>query len=355
MPHDHSHHHGPELDYGFPTVFGRGLLDEFQNFVNPPFLVVTMEDLWPLFGHHFEGADCRPYFCGSIEQADLEREAAEFGDIRAIIGLGGGQALDVAKYFAWRLNIPFFQAPTALSVNAVYGQRAGVRINGNVVYRGSAVPQTIYMDYDVVAACPPALNWSGIGDILCFHTGVLDWRYAEREGKIEEKWRFDENLAQQSLKKVRNIVENVDNIRGMNDRGIEALVDGLKWGTSYHGAGWCPRHIEGTDHFLFYTLEKLTGKKFLHGQPVGLGVIVGSMLHEDGADEMLDTISSIGLDIRPEAMGLKWDQLEEGLTTMRSYVNETGLWHSIAHDETISPGFISDLRRKLNSAYEYAK
>ena len=28
---------------------------------------------------------------------------------------------------------------------------------------------------------------------------------------------------------------------------------------------------------------------------------------------------------------------------------------AIAHDETISPGFISDLRRKLNSAYEYAK
>ena len=353
MAHHHTHAHTAELDYGFPTVFGRGLLDEFKHFVNPPFLVVTMEDLWPLFGHHFEGADCRPYFCGSIEQANLEREAATFGDIRAIVGLGGGQALDVAKYFAWRLNVPFFQAPTALSVNAVYGQRAGVRINGKVVYRGWAVPQAIYMDYDVLAACPPALNWSGIGDILCFHTGVLDWRYAEREGKIEEKWRFDENLARQSLKKVRSIVDNIDNIRTMNDRGIEALVDGLKWGTSYHGAGWCPRHIEGTDHFLFYTLEKMTGKKFLHGQPVGLGVIVGSMLHEDGADEMLDTISSIGLDIRPEAMGLTWDQLEDGLTTMRRYVNETGPWHSIAHDETISPGFISELRAKLEGAYQH--
>lgn len=353
MAHHHTHAHTAELDYGFPTVFGRGLLDEFKHFVNPPFLVVTMEDLWSLFGHHFEGADCRPYFCGSIEQANLEREAATFGDIRAIVGLGGGQALDVAKYFAWRLNVPFFQAPTALSVNAVYGQRAGVRINGKVVYRGWAVPQAIYMDYDVLAACPPALNWSGIGDILCFHTGVLDWRYAEREGKIEEKWRFDENLARQSLKKVRSIVDNIDNIRTMNDRGIEALVDGLKWGTSYHGAGWCPRHIEGTDHFLFYTLEKMTGKKFLHGQPVGLGVIVGSMLHEDGADEMLDTISSIGLDIRPEAMGLTWDQLEDGLTTMRRYVNETGLWHSIAHDEAISPGFISGLRAKLEGAYQH--
>ncbi|MYI69709.1 MAG: iron-containing alcohol dehydrogenase [Boseongicola sp. SB0673_bin_14] len=342
---------GHDLACGFPTVFGRGLLKEFRDFVNPPFLVVTMNDLWPMFGRHFAGAGCRAYFCGSIERADLERDVAALGEVRAIVGLGGGQALDVAKYFAWCLDVPLFQAPTALSVNAVYGQRAGVRVDGKVVYTGWAVPQAIYVDYDVLAACPPALNWSGIGDVLCFHTGVLDWRYAEREGRIEEKWRYDEGLARQSLAKVRAIVENVDNIRAMNDRGIETLVDGLKWGTSYHGAGWCPRHIEGTDHFLFYTLEALTGKKFLHGQPVGLGVIVGSMLHEQGTEEMLDTISGIGLDIRPEAMGLTWDQLEHGLRTMREYVNQVGLWHSIAHDAKITDGFIADLRRSLNSAY----
>ncbi len=347
----HRCQHSGDLDYGFPTVFGRGLLEELRHFVNPPFLVVTMDDLWPLFSHHFEGAECRPHFCRSIEESDLIRESGQLGETGAIVGLGGGQALDAAKYFAWRLNRPLFQVPTALSVNAVYGQRSGVRNNGRVVYRGWAVPEAIYMDYDVLAACPRMLNWSGIGDVLCFHTGVLDWRYAEREGKIEEKWRYDETLAQQSLKKVRTIVNNIDNIRMMNDRGIEALVDGLKWGTSYHGAGWCPRHIEGTDHFLFYTLEKQTGKKFLHGQPVGLGVIVGSMLHDEGADEMLDTIASIGLDIRPTAMGLSWDQFEEGLTMMRRYVNAVGLWHSIAHDATISPGFIADLKKKLLKAY----
>ena len=342
-----------DLSYGFPTVFGRGLLDEFRNFVNPPFLVVTMHDLWPLFRHHFEGADCRPHFCSSIEQSDLEREAAGLGDIRSIVGLGGGQALDAAKFFSWRLNLPLFQAPTALSVNAVYGHRAGLRLDGRVVYRGWAVPQAVYVDYDVLAACPPQLNWSGIGDILCFHTGVLDWRYAEAEGRIEEKWRYDGNLARQSLAKVRTVVENVDNIRSMNDRGIEILVDGLKWGTSYHGAGWCPRHIEGTDHFLFYTLEALTGRKFLHGQPVGLGVIVGSMLHEQGSREMLDAISGIGLDIRPEAMGMTWTQLEEGLRAMRAYVNQVGLWHSIAHDVDISDGFISDLKARLGKAYSH--
>ena len=341
------------LDYGFPTVFGRGLYGEFKNFVNPPFLIVTMSDLWPLFGHEFEGADYRLYLTDSIEQADLDRDAAELKDIRAIIGLGGGQALDVAKYFAWRRNLPLFQAPTALSVNAVYGQRSGVRDNGKVIYRGYAVPECVFIDYDVLRAAPRALNWSGIGDILCFHTGVLDWQYARDIGKVEEKWPYDPTLAAQSLSKVEAVVSNIDGIRTMTDQGIATLVDGLSWGTTYHGSGWCPRHIEGTDHFLFYTLEKLTGQKFLHGQPVGLGVVVGSMLHENRAEEMLETISAIGLDIRPEAMGLTWTQLEDGLTAMRSYINSLPLWHSLAHDVEVTPGFIRDLKKRLDAAYTH--
>ncbi len=345
--------HHESLSYGFPTVFGRELYSEFKHFVHPPFLVVTMADLWPLFSHHFEGADHRVYLTDSIEQFDLDRDAAELTDIRAIVGLGGGQALDVAKYFAWRTRLPVFQAPTALSVNAVYGQRAGVRSSGNVIYRGWAVPETVYIDYDVLRNAPRHLNWSGIGDVLCFHTGVLDWRYAEDCGKIEEKWRFDDGLAAQSLEKVEQIIRHVDDIRHLTDAGIRVLIDGLKWGTSYHGAGWCPRHIEGTDHFLFYTLEKLFGKKFLHGQPVGLGVVVGSMLHDSGTEEMLDTISSIGLDIRPSAMRLDWQQLETGLKEMKGYVNKVGLWHSIAHDAVISDAFIRDLKARLDKAYAH--
>jgi glycerol-1-phosphate dehydrogenase [NAD(P)+] len=341
------------LDYGFPTVMGRGLFGEFKNFVNPPFLIVTMPDLWDLFRHEFEGAEYRPYMTDSIEQADLDRDAAGLGDVRAIIGLGGGQALDVAKYFAWRRNLPLFQAPTALSVNAVYSHRSGVRDGGKVMYRGYAVPQCIFIDYDVLRAAPRHLNWSGIGDILCFHTGVLDWKYARDRGKVEEKWPYDQDLVDQSLSKVRGIVSNIDGIRAMTDSGIDALVDGLKWGTSFHGSGWCPRHIEGTDHFLFYTLEKQTGRKFLHGQPVGLGIVVGSMLHENGADEMLDTIAGIGLDVRPQAMGLSWDQAIEGITGMRDYVHTLPLWHSLAHDARITPGFIADLRTRLDRAYAH--
>ena len=42
---------------GFITVFGRNLLAELPSFVHRPYLVVTMEDLWPLFAETLEGSD----------------------------------------------------------------------------------------------------------------------------------------------------------------------------------------------------------------------------------------------------------------------------------------------------------
>jgi glycerol dehydrogenase-like iron-containing ADH family enzyme len=138
--------------------------------------------------------------------------------------------------------------------------------NGVVRYIDWAVPEAVYIDYDVIRAAPPQLNYSGIGDILCFHTGVLDWRYAATVGKCEAKWPYDEATARASLDKVENIILYADKIQ-LTDKGIEVLIDELRWGTSFHGNGWNPRHIEGTDHFFFYSLEYETGKKFLHGQP----------------------------------------------------------------------------------------
>ena len=211
--------------------------------------------------------------------------------------------------------------------------------------------KSVFIDYDILRSAPPRMNYSGIGDVLCFHTGVLDWKYASDRGKCEAKWPYDPVLAGQSLEKVESVLSHQDDIRDLTDTGIRILVDGLRWGTSYHGAGWNPRHIEGIDHFVFYALERLTGKKFLHGQPVCLGIYVGSVLHDSRAQEMLAAMHHIGLDIRPEAMGITWDQVSEALVGLSRFVREAGLWHSISHDAVITDEFVDQIRRQIDARY----
>ena len=335
----------------FTTVFGRNLLGEAANFVRPPMLVVTMEDLWPHFRDSLPD-DAVPYMVRSMERDALESDLETLANVASIVGLGGGQAIDAAKYFAWRLNLPLFQFPTSLSVDAVFGHRAGVRENRVVRYVGWGVPQTVYIDLDIIESAPRALNIAGMGDVLCFVTGVMDWRHAEARGKCEPRWPFDESLAAISLAKAETALAELDEIRKLSPRGIRILVDGLRWGgASYHGAGWNPRHIEGVEHYIFYALEAGTGKSFLHGQAVCLGLVLGAMMHGQRVNELLGAVARLGLDIRPAAMNVTWCDVFEAVLGLRTFVEREGLAYGIANDFNVTEEFLAAARDRIEGAF----
>jgi glycerol-1-phosphate dehydrogenase [NAD(P)+] len=338
----------PQDIKAFRTAFGRNLLAEIPNFVAGPWLVVTMEDLWPHFKAQFP--ECQPhYFVRSMERADLEAALPQAQHYASFIGLGGGQAIDAAKYFAWRLDKKLHQFPTTLSVDAMYGQRAGVREKSIVRYVGWAIPECVYFDYGILEAAPKHLNRGGIGDVFCLFTGVWDWQYARDKGKCEARWPYDEGLANHSLKLAEAALKGKQAIHDLTQEGITLIVEGFKWGgASYHGAGWCPRHIEGVEHFIFYALEARTGIKFLHGQAVCLGLIAGAMMHNKRVDELRQAVADIGVDIRPESMGLTWKDVDETLKGMRSFVRDNNLPYGIAHDFEVDSTFLQKLRQTIN-------
>jgi hypothetical protein len=119
-------------EQGFRTVFGHELVGELPAFVHRPYLVVTMADLWPRFEQQLAG----PSLAGvheveTLELSELVALEERLPRAAAIIGLGGGQALDVAKFLAWTRRLPLFQVPTATTVNAPFGHRAGLRDQGS--------------------------------------------------------------------------------------------------------------------------------------------------------------------------------------------------------------------------------
>jgi glycerol-1-phosphate dehydrogenase [NAD(P)+] len=333
----------------FRTAFGRNLLAEIPNFVAGPYIVVTMEDLWPHLKEQFP-VGTHTWFVRSMERADLEAALPQMKPYASVIGLGGGQAIDAAKYFAWRLDKKLHQFPTSLSVDAMYGQRAGVRDNQVVRYVGWAVPECVYFDYGILEAAPKHINRAGIGDVFCFFTGVWDWRYAESKGMCEARWPYDEGLASHSIELAEAALAGKKAIHDLTPEGINLVVEAFKWGgASYHGAGWCPRHIEGVEHFIFYALEARTGVKFLHGQAVCLGLIAGAMMHEKRVDELRTAVADIGVDIRPESMGLNWNDVDATLIGLRDFVRKTDLPYGIAHDFEVDRGFLDRLRSRVSA------
>jgi len=336
----------------FTTIFGRNLVGELPNFVHRPYLVVTMEDLWDKFAGYFDKNLAGVYFVRTLEYDQLVQELDRLPRAGCVIGLGGGQALDVAKFFVWNTRLPLFQVPTTMTVNAAFGHRSAVRFESKVRYIGWAVPEAVYVDFDVIKGAPPALNRSGVGDIFCYHTALFDWKLAHQRGKTEPKWPYDPRLAAASQAVLDSVLARLDDIHDVTEEGIRTLMNANRWGgAAFHNAGWNPRHIEGVDHFLFYTLEYLTHKPFIHGQPVCLGVYMGSALQENRAEEMLAAIHRVGVDIRPEAMGVAWEDVAEAMRRLRWYVEQAGLWYTIANEKPITEEFIAQMRERIYAVY----
>jgi glycerol dehydrogenase-like iron-containing ADH family enzyme len=337
----------------FLTIYGRNLLAELDIILPDNYLIVTMEDLWEKYKHNFKNKQKNVYIVKGLDINKVNEDFKNLNNFSTIVGIGGGQSLDIAKYFAWKSSVKLFQVPTSMSVNATFGHRAAIRINSNVSYVGWTVPEAVYIDYDIIKEAPKEFNRSGICEIMCYHTAHLDWKYATKVGKCEKKWPYDQSAVNDAQSVLDYMLEGIDDIKEVNDNGIKRLMNANAWGgAAFHNFGWNPRPIEGTDHFVFYSLEYHTKRPYIHGQPVNFGVYLGSLLHETKAEEMFDYILRAGVDIRPEAMGITWDDMSNALINMKDYVNKIGLWHSIVHDKEIDENFVADLKIKIDNKYK---
>jgi glycerol-1-phosphate dehydrogenase [NAD(P)+] len=240
-----------------------------------------------------------------------------------------------------------------MSVDAAFGHRIAVRMDGQVRYIGWAVPEAVYIDIDVIQGAPKLLNRSGVGDVLCFHTAGADWKLAHERGKVEPQWPYDQGLVDEAGQVLDTVMSRLDEIRDVSEVGIRTLVEALRWGgAAYHNAGWNGRHIEGVEHFYAYALEHLTRKKFVHGQLVCLGVYIGSVMQDNRPEEILAAIRRVGVDIRPQAMGITWEDAAKALYGLSAFVRDAGLWYTVADEARVTDALVAQVRDRVEDTFD---
>ena len=89
-----------------------------------------------------------------------------------ILGLGGGSAMDAAKWVHWRRGVPLWQVPSLPSVDAAFTHMVAVRDETGVHYSADAIPEMVFVDFDLMREAPAHLLRGGIGDVLSCHTAA---------------------------------------------------------------------------------------------------------------------------------------------------------------------------------------
>jgi len=305
------------------------------------FVVTTMEIPWQVTRDKLGGKPEAVVMVETMEETWLEEMVAALPDCDAVVGIGGGQAVDAAKYVSWKRGIRLVSIPTILSVDAFVTPAAGIRRNHQVAYVGTTTPNPLIIDFEILRTAPPELNIAGIGDLLSMHTATFDWEYANKNGKSEYPF------SMQDVAKARKILDTLytrlSAIKDQTDEGLLAILEGyMELNTICLPAGHY-RVEEGSEHFLFYELEERLKRPFVHGNIVGLGIYLMSKLQGNDFEKIKKVMDDCALKYQPADMEIKKEDLVASLLNLKNYVAQNPhLWYSIINGSNITEEWALD-------------
>ena len=305
------------------------------------YVVTTMEIPWNIIKNDIGKSPEKVINVTSVEKQWIEDQIKELPEFDTIVGIGGGMALDVAKYISWKLNKKLVSIQTILSVDAFTTPAAGVRVNHDVKYLGIASPNPLIIDYDLLRSAPKELNIAGVGDLFSIHTASFDWQYANSRGKSE--YPFSQNAVDNGKKILEFIYDNIGNIKENNDNGLRSIVEAY---ISLNTICLPIDHFrieEGSEHYLFYELEERLKRSFIHGNIIGLGIYLLSRLQKNDPVFITEMMDNSGLIYHPDSMNIKREDLRESLLTLKNYVkSKDKLWFTIIDDSNIDEEWINE-------------
>ncbi|AAK79593.1 glycerol-1-phosphate dehydrogenase [NAD(P)+] [Clostridium acetobutylicum] len=255
------------------------------------------EGIYELFGETIEK---------SIKSSNIEIEAVETvknidfdeigtnafkipAEVDALIGIGGGKAIDAVKYMAFLRKLPFISVPTSTSNDGFSSPVASLLINGKRTSVPAKTPDGIVVDIDVIKGSPEKFIYSGIGDLVSNITALYDWKFEEENHKSI----IDDFAVMISKKSVNSFVRT--DFKSIKDEVfLKELVDSLTMnGIAMEIAG-NSSPASGAEHLISHALDKFLPNPQLHGIQVGVATYIMSKVHKHREERIKKILSDTG-------------------------------------------------------------
>jgi glycerol-1-phosphate dehydrogenase [NAD(P)+] len=199
-----------------------------------------------------------------------------------IYAVGGGLAVDGAKFAAKQHGLPLVCVPTALTVDAFLTWASGYRSEGVVRYIETQPPDLLVADYALLGRAPAHLRAAGICDVLSIATGLWDWRFAHEQGKNPPGMAYIPYAAATAEALLRGMLDCAEAAGAGDPAGLKQLLELLALEVQLCNLIGHSRPEEGSEHYFAYAVENAMGKGLLHGDLVSPGILL--MAQRQGQD-----------------------------------------------------------------------
>jgi glycerol-1-phosphate dehydrogenase [NAD(P)+] len=206
--------------------------------------------------------------------------------IEAVVGMGGGRALDVAKYVAFLANLPLIAVPTSLSNDGFCSPQSSLTLGGKKRAMHARLPHGVVVDTQVCLEAPQELWLSGVGDLVAKITAVRDWKLAFHacgETVNDLAALLSDSSVYQFMARPQRDKE------GMRSLGTALMLNGIAM--EIHGSS---RPASGSEHMISHALDMLGHRPRLHGIQVGVATYLVALVQENEAAKIAELLERVG-------------------------------------------------------------
>ncbi len=238
------------------------------------------------------------------EMAETSKKSA------AILGVGGGKVIDVAKMSSTINNIPFISIPTTAAHDGMASPRAAIKSNQGSLSLEANAPFALIADTQIISQSPYRFTASGFSDIISNLTAVEDWKLAYK--LINEE--FSDSAAALSLMTANLLIEQSDNIQPGHVESTGIVVKGLISSGMAMSIAGNSRPASGSEHMFCHALDVIAPKPALHGEQCGVGTIMMMYLQGGNWQKIQNVLRKVNAPTTAKELGIKDEYIIEALT-----------------------------------------
>jgi glycerol-1-phosphate dehydrogenase [NAD(P)+] len=222
----------------------------------------------------------------------------------AIVAVGGGRCLDIAKLAAARAGLGIVTVPTQLSHDGICSPVAVVpNEDGLAESIGAIAPRAVFLSLPTIAAAPIESLQAGIGDLFANPLALRDWALAVERG-LESANQTAWDMSVESFERIEKYLDYDPSALAGDPEFLRRLADALILSGMAMIESGTSRPASGGEHEISHAIDERFGSRALHGAQVAFGCMVSVALYGEDTAAFARRLGRLGLPSSPADLGM---------------------------------------------------